>query len=268
MTSLLEKQYSTRNGVIKYWTTDNPRALTVFLLHGAAMDHNMFNDQLEILAEYNVIAWDARGHGKSRPINDAFTISDLADDAVGILKELKIATAVFVGQSEGGMIAQEIYRLHPTLVKGIVAIGSSPIMLTYTAFDVWLLNFSTSIIKLWPYRHFATALAKKTAIQPAVRAYAHRTVSVISKQEFITIWKSAVGSLSKEGYKDMHITVPLLITYGDKDTTGAVKQNNIRWKNYEKNAQLVVIPKSGHNANQDNPTFFNNLLKTFIVDNF
>ena len=255
---------SSDSSTIYFWTTDNVSKPTVFLMHGAAMDHNMFNDQLDSLSEYNVIAWDARGHGESRPVEGNFTITDLANDALGILESLKISTAIFVGQSEGGMIAQEIYRLNPSIVQGMVTIGASPIMIPYSKMDVWLLSMSTSIIKIWPYNNFMKALAKKTSIKKSVQDYALKTVASISQKDFLSIWSGVTSSISVNGIKDMHISVPLLITYGEKDSTGTVKKNNIRWKEYEENAELVVIPDAGHNANQDNPVFFNKLLVEFL----
>jgi len=268
MNSLKLKEYKTPGGVIKYWTAANTALPAIFLLHGAAMDHDMFNDQLEILDDYNVIAWDARGHGKSRPIEGTFTINDLANDAIAILGDQKIDNAIFIGQSEGGMIVQEIYRIKPSIVRGIITIGASPIMLPYSKLDIWLLNFSTSMIKIWPYKNFMSALAKKTSIKPSVQKYALKVVGDISKKDFLNVWSGVTSSLSVAGIKDMHISVPLLLTYGEKDTTGTVKKNNIRWKKYEDTADLVVIPDAGHNANQDNPAFFNQLVANFLAKKF
>lgn len=249
---------------IHFWTNRNTEKPTIFLLHGAAMDHNMFDAQLDALSDYNVIAWDARGHGMSRPAMGALGLGELAQDCIEILRHQKIKSAVLVGQSEGGMVAQEVYRLEPSMVKAIVAIGASPIMLPYSKYDIWLLKFSTNIIKIWPYRNFMTALAKKTAIKKGVQDYALCAVKNISKTDFLSIWDGVTGSISHEGISGMHITVPLLLTYGDKDTTGTVAKNNVRWKMYEPHADLIVIPCAGHNANQDNAQYFNKVLKEFL----
>ena len=137
MELLKQKQYHTPSVTIHYWTTDKSDKPTIFLMHGAAMDHGMFESQLEVLQNYNVISWDARGHGESRPVQGVFSIHDLANDAIAILSDLKINKAIFVGQSEGGMIAQEVYRINPSIVTGIVSIGGSPIMLRYSKMDIY-----------------------------------------------------------------------------------------------------------------------------------
>lgn len=230
------------------------------------MDHQMFNDQLEVLQDYFVIAWDARGHGESRPVKGTFGIKELAANALAILDALDVEQAVFIGQSEGSMISQEVYRQRPSAVKALVSIGGSPIMIPYGAYNIWLLKSTIPIIKLWPYKNFMRALAKKTAITKEAQDYALQTVSKISKKDFLSIWDGVTNSLSAHGIKDMRISVPLLITYGEHDHTGEVQENNKKWAAYEPHAKLVVIPDAGHNANQDNPVFVNKLLGTFLKE--
>jgi len=263
--ALIQKNLIANGTTIQYWTNKNTGKPAIFFLHGAAMDHMMFDSQYTALNEdYHIITWDARGHGESRPVKGSFSLNDLAKDCLDILDDLQTSQATLLGQSEGGMIAQEVYRLQPDRVRAIITVGASPIMLTYTKFDIWLLKFSTKIIKLWPYESFMKALALKTAIKKDVQVYAMRTVKNISKKDFLNIWDSVTNSLSNKGIVGMHITVPLLITYGEKDTTGTVMKNNQRWKVYEPNAELIVIPDAGHNANQDNFQFFNETVIRFL----
>lgn len=263
--NFIQKNYAANNATVHYWTNNNSAKPALFLLHGAAMDHAMFDPQFQALNDnYHIIAWDARGHGESRPVTGSFSLNDLALDCLGILDELHISSAILLGQSEGGMIAQEVYRLQSHRVKAMITIGASPIMVPYTKYDIRLLKFSATIIKLWPYAQFMKALAVKTAIKKETRQYALRTVQNISKKDFLSIWDAVVHSISHEGIPGMHITVPLLITYGDSDTTGTVRKNNQRWKVYEPEAQLVVIPDAGHNANQDNAPAFNEVMLAFL----
>lgn len=254
------------NGVnIHYWTNDLRDKPTIFFLHGAAMDHAMFNEQFAVVkGSFNIIAWDARGHGDSKPVPIDFTLTDLAEDALAILDSVGNTSVVLVGQSHGSMIAQEIYRLRPGSVDALVSIGGTPIMLPYTKLDVWILKYSTLIIKLWPYKNFMKLVASKTAVTKHIRQYSLETLKKSSHKDLLRIWGSVANALTVEGIQDMHITVPLLITYGEHDHTGEVQKNNQRWKNYEPSAELVVIPDAGHNANQDNAAFFNTLLVTFL----
>jgi pimeloyl-ACP methyl ester carboxylesterase len=54
-----------------------------------------------------------------------YTLSDMADDAAGLLRELELAPAHVIGASMGGMIAQTLTANHPSLVRSLVSIMSN-----------------------------------------------------------------------------------------------------------------------------------------------
>jgi pimeloyl-ACP methyl ester carboxylesterase len=54
-----------------------------------------------------------------------YTLSDMAGDAAGLMRELKIAPAHVVGASMGGMIAQMLAAEHPEAVRSLVSIMST-----------------------------------------------------------------------------------------------------------------------------------------------
>jgi pimeloyl-ACP methyl ester carboxylesterase len=56
----------------------------------------------------------------------AYTTRDLADDAIAVLDALGWPTAIVVGASLGGMIAQAIACEHPERVAGLISIASTP----------------------------------------------------------------------------------------------------------------------------------------------
>jgi 3-oxoadipate enol-lactonase len=66
------------------------------------------------------------------------------------------------------------------------------------------------------------------------------------------------------GYPGKHIAVPLLLTHGEDDVTGTIRRDKPRRVGYESHATYSVIPKAGHNANQDNLEFFNELMSNFL----
>jgi pimeloyl-ACP methyl ester carboxylesterase len=62
---------------------------------------------------------------KGEPANLAYTLEDMADDAVGLLVALGIEKAHICGASVGGMIAQVISYRHPERVLSLTSIMSS-----------------------------------------------------------------------------------------------------------------------------------------------
>ena len=54
-----------------------------------------------------------------------YTLSDMADDAVGLMRALEIEPAHVVGVSMGGMIAQTVAAEHPSSVRSLVSIMST-----------------------------------------------------------------------------------------------------------------------------------------------
>jgi 3-oxoadipate enol-lactonase len=94
----------------------------VVLLHGwTATGALNWAATLDALSEeYRVVALDHRGHGRGIRGPDEFTLEDCADDAVALLDVLRVRTAIFVGYSMGGPIAQLIWRRHAGRVRGLV----------------------------------------------------------------------------------------------------------------------------------------------------
>ncbi len=240
----------------------------VVMTHGATMDHRMFNAQVKALStNYTVLVWDVRGHGLSRPLHKDFRLEDCADDLVAIIDCLGAGQAVLVGQSMGGYISQYLYLRQPESVQAMVIIGSTSIAFPYTKWEVLALKASLPLFGLWPYGHFVRTVARSTALKPDVRQYALETIKRLHRKEFLAIWKAVTLSVNEKGIPGHRIRVPLLLTHGDRDNTGVIRKQAPAWAAREPNARYKVVPEASHNANQDNPVFFNRLLLEFLKDN-
>jgi len=67
--------------------------------------------------QFEVIAYDHRGVGRSSRLDGPLTIAQLAADASGLLDALEIDSAHVLGISMGGMVAQELALAHPEQVR-------------------------------------------------------------------------------------------------------------------------------------------------------
>jgi 3-oxoadipate enol-lactonase len=66
------------------------------------------------------ITVDLRGHGDSDVPRERFTLNDLADDVIELLRIESKNNAVLVGCSLGGMVAQAVALMAPELLSGLV----------------------------------------------------------------------------------------------------------------------------------------------------
>ena len=91
------------------------------LLHGFLCDSRCWRTQLTGLADrFTVVAWDAPGASSTQDPADDFTITDWANVLAEFLDSIGIGRAHVLGLSWGGMLAQELYRLHPARVDRFV----------------------------------------------------------------------------------------------------------------------------------------------------
>ena len=102
-------------------------APVVLLLHGwtASADLNWFACYERLAEHHRVVALDHRGHGRGIRSRKPFRITDCADDAAALLDVLGIPSAMAVGYSMGGPVAQLLWRRHPHLVDGLVLCATS-----------------------------------------------------------------------------------------------------------------------------------------------
>jgi pimeloyl-ACP methyl ester carboxylesterase len=133
-----------RGVTLCYETFGDPRDPPVLLVMGLATQMIAWNEDFcEQLAErgFYVIRFDNRDIGRSthfdfRPPTvkqmltrrfgpEQYTLSDMAEDAAVLLRELGVAPAHVVGASMGGMIAQTLAAEHPDVVRSLVSIMST-----------------------------------------------------------------------------------------------------------------------------------------------
>lgn len=129
-----------------YETFGSPSDPAVLLIMGLGGPMGWWDHELCMgLAErgYFVIRYDNRDTGRSTKLRESrvrkgdvvramagltrapYSISDLADDAIGLLDHLGIDAAHVAGVSMGGMIAQTIAIKHPDRIRSLTSIMSS-----------------------------------------------------------------------------------------------------------------------------------------------
>ena len=260
----VEKSVQRSGSVLHYWLTGPEEGTPVVFTHGATMDHRMFDAQVPVVAAagYRVLTWDIRGHGQSKPVGDGFSLEIATGDLLSILERAGFRKTIQVGQSFGGLIAQELAYHYPDRVRALALIGSSSLTASLKRSERIALKLTPALFKLWPEENLRKLVAKNTATSPEVREYARNAMDALSKKEFLEIWQGITRSFREE--EDHLIRKPLLLTHGEKDRSGNIAKATPAWAAREPGCRYEVVPEAGHNANQDNPAFFNRLLLDFL----
>jgi pimeloyl-ACP methyl ester carboxylesterase len=133
-----------RGVTLCYEAFGDPDDTPLLLIMGLATQMIAWNEDFcEQLADrgFYVVRFDNRDIGRSthfefRPPSlpqmlsrrlgpEQYTLSDMAEDAAGLLRELGIAPAHIVGASMGGMIGQMLAAEHPEVVRSLTSIMST-----------------------------------------------------------------------------------------------------------------------------------------------
>ncbi len=92
----------------------------VLMIQGLGADKHLWDMQRFVLASrYRVIAHDNRGAGKSDKPFGAYSLEQMADDAISVLDHAGVETAHVVGASMGGAITQIIGVKYPERVRSL-----------------------------------------------------------------------------------------------------------------------------------------------------
>jgi len=112
--------YIEANGVSTY-VERRGRGWPVVLVHALGMSLRSWDPVAEFLAqEFEVIAYDYRGHGRTEKVGGVCTIPVLADDLRELLARLALGPVHLVGLAVGSMIAQQLVLADPSLVSALV----------------------------------------------------------------------------------------------------------------------------------------------------
>ena len=109
---------------------EGPADAPVVLLAGSlGSTLEMWDPQVPALTErFQVVRYDARGHGRSPVPLGPYSIDDLVDDAVALLDRLGVERASVVGLSLGGMTAMRLGAREPARVDRLVVLCSSALL--------------------------------------------------------------------------------------------------------------------------------------------
>jgi len=247
---------------IHYWFKKGNSDIYVILLHGAGCDHVMFEKQADIFSDdYNIIAWDARGHGLSKlEKKRKFDFKDMYNDCLKLFEIQKIEKAIIIGHSMGGNLAQEIAYNYPEMVSKLILIDCTKNTQKLSIVEKIIIKSSRLIFTCYPWKTLIKQSANACGNTEYTKEYVKQCFEKIEKEDFIEIMMSLFTCLHEDS--EFKFKQPLLLICGNDDKSGNIKKTMKHWAEKEK-IKLCMIKNAGHNSNQDNPDEVNKSILLF-----
>ena len=113
--------YVMANGIrIHYWRTGGAKPVMI-MAHGSSDDGLCWtNFAKELAADYDIIMYDARGHGLSDPPTPQDPPDAQAEDLAALIRELKIVKPVVMGHSMGSSATAWFAAKYPDVPKAVI----------------------------------------------------------------------------------------------------------------------------------------------------
>jgi 3-oxoadipate enol-lactonase len=223
---------------VNYEFLGKKSAPVVLCSHCLAGSLNIWDPQMDELKEqYRILRYDVRGHGGTSAPEGDYTVELLADDAIGLMDELGIDSAHFMGISMGGMIGQVMALAHPERLSSLI--------LCDTACQI-----PKESLPIWQER---IAAAKQNGMQ----ALADNTP--------VSGFAGCCMAISGFDVKDRltQLAMPVLIMVGENDPGTPVEASR-QIENQISSSRLEVLPKAFHLSNVEAAQSFNHILMDFL----
>jgi len=237
------------------------------LLHGFLCDSRVWGRQLADLSDrFTVVAWDAPGAGSSSDPPDQFTIGDWARCLAEFLDSVGIERATVLGLSWGGILAQELYRLHPSRVAALILAG------TYAGWK-GSLPAAHCRARLERCAREASLPAEELAARWVPEFFTDAAPQVLRDEMTAVVrdfhplgFRLMARSLADTDTTDLlpAIDVPTLLLWGDDDVRSPLSIAE-QFHAAIPSAELALIPGAGHVSNMERPDEFNDQLRRFCA---
>lgn len=228
-----------------------------------------------LATRYRVIAYDARGHGKSARTSD-YTLRSFADDALRVLREVAKTPAVLIGHSLGALSALVSAAEAPELVRGVVL--EDPALAYARAWEPARYETLREAIASADPVTVAKATAKQPLPSPGPRG--ERTYGELrgfyAAERVVTYFRDVDPAFitSRTSAEDPTATVitdaiakvsaPVLVLAGEPRLGGAVDDAS-EWKLKKlKNVTVKRFPGSGHLIHGFRPEQFIENIEPFL----
>lgn len=228
---------------VPYVAHGDPHGLPLLLLHAWGESLGCFDALLPLLPEtVRALAFDQRGHGDADKPADGYSLVDFADDVEAFMDAVGLESAVLVGSSSGGYVAQQLAVRSPHRVSGLVLVGSPRSLHGRPAFADEVDRLTEPIDREWvrtslewfPRFHDVPHWYVEDRISDGVRMPAH-------------VWREALAGLfsAVPPTEAGTVSAPTLIIWGDRDALLS-REDEEALSAAIPGSRLVVYEDTGH----------------------
>src|SRR5215467_1896633 len=261
---------------VKLHAEDTGAGQPLLFVHEFAGDHRSWEPQVRFFSGgYRCLTYAARGYPPSAVPGDgaAYSQERAVADAIAVLDGLGVARAHVVGLSMGGFTALQLVLRHPGRVTSAVVAGAgygaqperqaafrAECQATAAAFETEGAQQVAARYAVGPARvqfqnknprgwaEFAAALAGHSALGAALT------------MRGVQAARPSLYALRDDLAK---LTTPVLLVAGDEDE--GCLEPALMLKRTIPTAGLVILPRTGHTANLEEPGVFNTAVDRFLA---
>lgn len=251
------------NGIQMYYQVAGQGEPLVFI-HGLGSSGRDWEFQVDhFYHEYQVMVFDARGHGQSEKPPGPYSIPLFAQDTAALIRALDLGPTHVVGISMGGMIAFQLALDAPDLVRSLAIVNSWPEMVVRTWQERLQIWQRALIVQLLGMRKMGEVLGERLFPKPEQAALQEIFVerwAENDKRAYQHSMRALVGWSVSDRLEA--IICPVLVVAADQDYTPV--ESKAAYTRRLPDAELVVIEDSRHATPAEHSQQFNQMLGTFL----
>jgi pimeloyl-ACP methyl ester carboxylesterase len=226
------------------------------LLHGYPLSGALFSRVRDALEEdYTVITIDHRGYGKSEAPAMPASIDIYAEDAIAVLDEIGVTSAIIGGMSMGGPITFSMYEKRPDLFAGMVLIDTTAGPATPAEAGLWRgvaeVIAAKGMAPIYPALLPDMLSGQTRLTEPAVGDY---LVQIMQQASAEAGRGGAIALAERPDFTPLlsRIEVPTLVLVGQEDALYAM-QVSYDMATTLPRGELAIVPDASHAAVFENP---------------
>ena len=238
------RQVVLATGVSVPYVSAGPAAGTpVVLLHAWGESWRSFDRLLPLLpGTIHAVAMDLRGHGDADKPATGYSLAEVAADVVALMDAVGIPSAVLLGSSSGGYVAQQVAITSPDRVSGLVLVGSPRSLQWRPSFADEVDQLTEPVDAAW-VRKF---LAWFPLFHPVPQWYIDGRVQDGARMPAY-VWQETLAGLvsARPPTATATITAPTLIVWGARDEV-LTSEDQRALAVAIRGSRLIVYQDTGH----------------------